>query len=222
MYINVYFYLWKINIIKTIPANAINAVELFENNEAVIDITEGKCTRVTIDCPEEERVKIRKKVLSMLLEAVQYLPDEYSFVLRYAYRSVEVQQKFWIDTNTRLSEIYPDKNIEEIKNIARTMTALPNGCGPHQTGGAIDVLLLKNGKLVDCGTEYRSRSYKIRMFCKEISDEAKNNRRLLRETLSSVGFVYYPGEWWHYCYGDRMWAVYTNRKECFYGPISYT
>ncbi|MCC6520971.1 hypothetical protein IT403_03270 [Candidatus Nomurabacteria bacterium] len=37
--------------------------------------------------------------------------------------------------------------------------------------------------------------------------------------MTSVGFVYYPGEWWHYCYGDRMWAVYSRRKECVYGPV---
>lgn len=37
--------------------------------------------------------------------------------------------------------------------------------------------------------------------------------------MKKEDFVWYPGEWWHYCFGDRMWAVYSNQIECFYGPI---
>ena len=57
------------------------------------------------------------------------------------------------------------------------------------------------------------------MFSEDINEDQKQNRKILREAMERAGFVWYPGEWWHYCYGDRMWAVYTNRQECFYGPI---
>ena len=38
--------------------------------------------------------------------------------------------------------------------------------------------------------------------------------------LNGLDFVNFPGEWWHFCYGDKMWAAYKNKKECKYGYIS--
>ena len=35
--------------------------------------------------------------------------------------------------------------------------------------------------------------------------------------MENAGFKNYPNEWWHFCYGDRMWAAYSKRKDCFYG-----
>lgn len=35
--------------------------------------------------------------------------------------------------------------------------------------------------------------------------------------MEKAGFQNYPFEWWHYCYGDRMWAAYSGKKTCFYG-----
>jgi D-alanyl-D-alanine dipeptidase len=31
--------------------------------------------------------------------------------------------------------------------------------------------------------------------------------------------VNYPAEWWHYSYGDRMWAAYSNRRTAIYGVL---
>jgi D-alanyl-D-alanine dipeptidase len=57
------------------------------------------------------------------------------------------------------------------------------------------------------------------MLSDKITEEQKANRKILRDAMEKEDFVWYPGEWWHYCFGDRMWAVYSNQKECFYGPI---
>ena len=32
-------------------------------------------------------------------------------------------------------------------------------------------------------------------------------------------FVCYPGEWWHYSYGDQAWAVYRGENAALYGGI---
>lgn len=37
--------------------------------------------------------------------------------------------------------------------------------------------------------------------------------------MKKNGFVNYPNEWWHFCYGDRMWAAYSGKKTCFYGLV---
>ena len=47
-------------------------------------------------------------------------------------------------------------------------------------------------------------------------EQARDNRRLLYNLMTSVGFVNYRCEWWHYAYGERQWAVLTG-KSPFYG-----
>jgi D-alanyl-D-alanine dipeptidase len=105
--------------------------------------------------------------------------------------------------------------------------ARPAPLANHNCGGAIDVTLASaDGKALDMGTLHPSEEDnaeaipKFPMFSKEITEAQVRNRALLRETMVAAGFVWYPGEWWHYCWGDRMWAVYTQQTECFYGPIN--
>ncbi|MEK6914663.1 MAG: hypothetical protein AABW83_03360 [Nanoarchaeota archaeon] len=35
--------------------------------------------------------------------------------------------------------------------------------------------------------------------------------------MTKSGFTNYPGEWWHWSYGDRIWAHYNNKKYAIYG-----
>ncbi len=52
--------------------------------------------------------------------------------------------------------------------------------------------------------------------------EQKQNRAILKNAMEKAGFKNYPHEWWHFCYGDRMWSAYSKQKECFYGlPKGY-
>lgn len=57
------------------------------------------------------------------------------------------------------------------------------------------------------------------MLADTIEPAQAANRRILRSVMTTAGFVWYPGEWWHYCWGDRMWAVYSRRSSCPYGPV---
>lgn len=43
-----------------------------------------------------------------------------------------------------------------------------------------------------------------------------HRRRLLYHTMLAAGFINYSEEWWHYSYGDRLWAR-TFGKTPFYG-----
>lgn len=51
----------------------------------------------------------------------------------------------------------------------------------------------------------------------EEEQRIRDNRRLLYHVLTSVGLTNYPEEWWHYCYGDNMNAVLTNKPYAIYG-----
>jgi D-alanyl-D-alanine dipeptidase len=40
---------------------------------------------------------------------------------------------------------------------------------------------------------------------------------LLVTAMTSVGFVNYAHEWWHYSYGDRYWAYATDSAAIYDG-----
>jgi D-alanyl-D-alanine dipeptidase len=88
---------------------------------------------------------------------------------------------------------------------------------PHSTGGAIDVTLVTNsGEIVDMGSaidELSPRSYPN--FFADSKDakaqQAYQQRQLLNQVMITAGFQRHPNEWWHFCYGDQMWAWLTNQ-----------
>jgi D-alanyl-D-alanine dipeptidase len=157
----------------------------------------------------------------MLYKASEKLPSEYKLAIVEGVRSIEKQQEHWNKKFEHFSSEHPEWSVEEIEYQTVLVVARPAPLANHNCGGAVDVALVYNNELVDMGSRPQAFAEKklVEMFSELITDEQKHNRSILREAMESVGFVWYPGEWWHYCYGDRMWAVYTNRKECIYGPI---
>jgi len=99
--------------------------------------------------------------------------------------------------------------------------AVPSVAG-HPTGGAVDVTLVDNktGLPIDMGSAYCDFD-DINVYAKSpfISDEVKKNREILRKAMSSVGFAPFDGEWWHYSFGDREWAVYRGQSKYFYNQV---
>lgn len=94
------------------------------------------------------------------------------------------------------------------------------GYSGHQTGGAVDIgLCNKDGEDLDMGTSYSEHNEKTKTKNRYLTDEERKNRELLFKAMTSVGFVNYPMEWWHYSYGDRMWALYSHQESCFYGKV---
>lgn len=79
---------------------------------------------------------------------------------------------------------------------------------PHSTGAAIDVSLVnENQQPVNMGSpidELSTRSYPD--YFQERCPAVHQNRLLLREVMAQVGFCRHPNEWWHFSWGDQMWA----------------
>ena len=69
------------------------------------------------------------------------------------------------------------------------------------------------------GTKYSQHNNKTKTKSKLLTKEEKENRDYLLKSLEKLGFINYPNEWWHFCYGDKMWAAYKFKKTCFYGFI---
>jgi D-alanyl-D-alanine dipeptidase len=83
---------------------------------------------------------------------------------------------------------------------------------PHSTGAAVDVTLVNStGKVVDMGSlidELSERSHPD-YYLNHPHLEAQKyhaHRQLLNHIMSKAGFQRNPKEWWHFCFGDQMWA----------------
>lgn len=48
------------------------------------------------------------------------------------------------------------------------------------------------------------------------------NRRILRQAMEQVGFTQYRWEWWHYNYGNQMWAEESGSSSAFFGAANFS
>lgn len=52
-----------------------------------------------------------------------------------------------------------------------------------------------------------------------LTKEQKDNRKVLCKAMQRAGFVNYPLEWWHFSYGDKMWAAYSGKRYAIYSIV---
>ncbi len=170
---------------------------------------------------------LRSKVIELLYSAqkqLTLLKANYRLKIFDAYRPLHVQ-KFMIEYDTgRVSlEMYktPFEKLlhveqEKVQNIinhfwspiSKDVSLNPP---PHTTGGALDLTIVdKNGVELDMGTkidELRAESESDYFSTCRGSNLYQTNRDLLLHVMSYVGFTQLPTEWWHFSYGDQIWAV---------------
>ena len=53
-------------------------------------------------------------------------------------------------------------------------------------------------------------------------EEARANRRILYWVMAEAGFANNPTEWWHYSWGDQMWAKLRGEPAALYGACDPT
>lgn len=101
---------------------------------------------------------------------------------------------------------------------------------PHATGGAVDLTLrwkggetLWMGSLFDDVTALAHRDRFEHLAGESFSfsdEEARANRRLLHWLMVEEGFAGHPDEWWHFSWGDQMWAALSDAPAAHYGLAS--
>ena len=83
---------------------------------------------------------------------------------------------------------------------------------PHSTGAAVDLTLSSSdgtplamgGEIDAIGAVSEPQHYSGRE-----DPEARRwhqRRQLLAEVMGAAGFAQHPNEWWHYSFGDQLWA----------------
>lgn len=210
---------YKTGLSGTLPAFVINGVRVSENNEPLVDIKKCGVDLFFGDrLKNEKSVFLRKSVADKIVRVAKSLPKGTFLIIYDAYRSLERQTDLWNAKYEYFRKLHPDESEEQIVRRTRAVVADPRrGYGGHQTGGATDVGLCdKDGHELDMGTAYSSTGPAIRTSF-PVEPGALSNRQILYCAMKNQGFVNYPNEWWHFCYGDKMWAAYSNKSKCFYG-----
>ena len=182
--------------------------------------------------------KLRKEVVNRLVKANDYLISKYSFQLLIydSWRPLEVQEfmfkraffieceKLDIDASTKNMKSYPSI-LEKVEKFWAYPSFDSMSPPPHSTGGALDVCLSdKYGNRVEMGSEVdQMDDSSIPDFYKNLNHEKaiiwNSRRNLLREIMSKFGFAQHPNEWWHFSYGDQLWAWINKKENALYGKI---
>ena len=117
--------------------------------------------------------------------------------------------------------------IEEVERYWAAPSDSEASPAPHATGGAVDLTLRwKNGDALWMGSlfddvtalAHRDRFENLDPENFSFSDqEARANRRLLHWLMVEEDFAAHPDEWWHFSWGDQMWAALTGEPAAHYG-----
>lgn len=174
-----------------------------------------------------ERCYLRAGVWERLVRAVDSLPQGYGIYIFDALRPLSVQQGLYDLFAARFRAQRPGISHEELAALLDDFVAKPvknlARPAPHATGGAVDLTLTYGGRLLDMGTDFDETDDRAFLDYFERHPQenpvARDNRRLLYHTMLSAGFSSYECEWWHYAYGERMWAK-DNGETPFYGFVS--
>lgn len=166
---------------------------------------------------------LRKSVVAALIAAQAELQRKHPgwrIQIFDAYRPVAVQQ-FMVDYTFAQVVQAQQLNLNTLSNHQRHMiwqdvyklwavpSPNPMTPPPHSTGAAIDLTLVDaTGQTIDMGSaidELSPRSHP-NYYVNQPEKPYHAHRQLLHDVMYSAGFRRHPGEWWHFCLGEQMWA----------------
>ena len=168
--------------------------------------------------------QLRQGVVQRLLDAQQRLIKHYPslrFSIFDAWRPIVVQA-FMVDHS--IAELCRERGVEVrsgdafdrvVADVGRFWAAPsrdPATPPPHSTGAAVDLTLSSSdGTLLAMGGEIDAIgavSEPLHYASREDSDSRcwHQRRQLLAGVMAEAGFAQHPNEWWHYSFGDQLWA----------------
>ena len=169
---------------------------------------------------------LRQGVLERLLEARKYLQAQrpgWQLQVFDAYRPIAVQQ-FMVDytfeqlarseglDTTTLGGAARSRLQAQVMQFWAPPSPNPAMPPPHSTGAAVDLTLVNAaGDVADMGSaidEISPRSYPDHFVGRagSAAQQYRDHRSLLAQTMASAGFRQHPNEWWHFSWGDQLWA----------------
>lgn len=191
--------------------------------------------------------QLRRGVIERLLSAQRLLQQErhgWRLAIFDGWRPVAVQQ-FMVE-HTFASECRRrgvdqhqpsaerDQVIEAVARLWAPPSEDPATPPPHSTGAAVDLTLVdQRGQAVAMGSaidaigaiaepEHPGRLAQALPPGEERETllRQQQHRDLLHQAMAGAGFAQHPGEWWHFSWGDQLWAWRCGAPEAIYGRWS--
>ena len=182
---------------------------------------------------EKSPFYVRSGVLEKLRQAqskLESIQPGWRIQIFDAYRPVAVQQ-FMVDhtleevlvakglgdeLGREATEVERSQSLQEVYQFWAVPNLDPLMPPPHSTGAAVDVTLVDAlGAVVDMGSaidEISVRSFPDHFVGTMEGKGFDQNRQLLNFVMTSVGFVRHYHEWWHFSWGDQLWAWTVMRS----------
>ena len=172
--------------------------------------------------PEYNAVYVRSELATRLQNAADALEGNYQLVIRAGHRPIEVQKRILIDCANDYKKDHPGTSDEEALEHARTFVSDPDiKLPPHVCGAAVDVDVLdtETGKLLDFGSKLNDDTEKSFLYYPDLTQEQKDNRLMLVMAMLEAGLASCKPEWWHFSYGDQIWAWFYGKEQSLYSPV---
>jgi zinc D-Ala-D-Ala dipeptidase len=134
-------------------------VAIADNGEALVDLRtiaalDVDQSRAQVQRLSDNPFSIRAGVAERLTHAQAALPRGYQIQVKEGWRPIWVQQLLWDQCLDQLRTSRPDLGPDEARRENARFVAPPGIAPPHSTGGAVDVVLLQDGRAADMGWEH--------------------------------------------------------------------
>lgn len=205
---------------------AVSGVNIADNGEPLVDPRDlhrhiaFARTHPWIQFPRTPWV--RERVGQMLAAAQDCLPEGYRIQIIEGYRSLERQRQLFETACSEMRRRHVDWTEEHVREAANAWVAAPDIAAPppHSTGGAVDLTLVDaDGAPVDMTGPLGWTEATAATTCEGLAQEVRCRRQALCTALEQAGLTNYPGEWWHWSFGEPGWAVRTGQAVAIYGAV---
>lgn len=208
------------------PIEQLIEIPIEDNGEPLIDIF-ALCPLLSwakespkFDFPRSGLARV--SVAEMLRKAQEKLPPGFRLQIVGAFRPFEIQKEMYQAAGYELREQHPDWSDELLTNYLNVFSAPPilETPPPHTTGGAVDLAILnENGERIDMTSPFEIGWESAPTYMQGLSDTARRNRDLLIGVLMHAGLTNFPGEWWHWSYGEPGWALRGGHPVALYHAV---
>lgn len=201
-------------------------IQIIDNKSQLISLKESGFNLIfEPSIKKEYKYRVREAVYDKIGRISKLLDkQDKKLVIRSAWRSFAHQQILWDEKVASLQKEYPEKQLEEIRELV-SYFIVPAMKSMHATGGAVDALIYdqKENRVMDFGTNdgltinLNDKCYPYHPF---ISPQAKKNRELLINLFEDEDFAVDIKEYWHFDYGNVSWAIEKGKENSIYDNIA--
>jgi len=174
----------------------LNRIRVQENGEPLVEVRQV-CPQILAERPP---ALVRQRVAEMLAQAQALLPPGHHLKVKWAHRGLAEQAQLYWRAYRRFRREHPSWPYSALRRHTNRFVHPPEGQELDMTSP------------FGWGPEVAATD------SEEITPQARTNRQLLIQVMSAAGFLNYPGEWWHWSFGDSGWALRAGLPTCPYGP----